>query len=243
MRSTVMIYELKRGQPAYPQILSDDAMARRSRGRRCPAWSIPWRPDPCWRSGIRFYSQSNIFRIDVSEKPAVITDVLTIQGGTGNYDPEGIAIAPDHTLWIASEGDADDSRPNRLLKVDLDGNVITEIGLPPEILDCRAAIATRAGTLGSGFEGVAVLPGSDGQLSPAGRAATGLGLHHARMRRAGRRCRRPEREWRAEPDPPLDLRSVAETWDHIAWDLAPKPANATWVGLSEITECPEAITS
>jgi hypothetical protein len=83
--------------------------------------------------------------------------IADIRGGTEDYDPEGIAIAPDHTLWIASEGNASDSRPNRLLQVDLTGNVIKEVDLPQEILDCRAA-STRRGTLGSGFEGVAVLP-------------------------------------------------------------------------------------
>jgi hypothetical protein len=28
---------------------------------------------------------------------------------------------------------------------------------------------------------------------------------------------------------------AAGTWDHVRWQLAPKPANVTWVGLSEIT--------
>jgi hypothetical protein len=28
-------------------------------------------------------------------------------------------------------------------------------------------------------------------------------------------------------------------WDHIAWELAPLPTNASWVGLSEITRAPD----
>jgi len=43
---------------------------------------------------------------------------------TTNYDPEGIAIAPDNTLWIASEGNASDSRPN-LVRVQAADNLIT----------------------------------------------------------------------------------------------------------------------
>lgn len=160
VRSTIMIYELKPGQPTYPQIVSDDV-----KGSPIP-WSalsgmvaVPGQPDTLLAVWDSYYSQSNIFRIDVSEKPAVITESLTIRGGTGNYDPEGIAIAPDRTLWLASEGDATDSRPNLLLQVDFSGHVIKEVGLPAEILACRAA-STRRGTLGSGFEGVAILPGS-----------------------------------------------------------------------------------
>ena len=29
---------------------------------------------------------------------------------------------------------------------------------------------------------------------------------------------------------------VTSTWDHIAWELAPKAPTSTWVGLSEITD-------
>ena len=43
---------------------------------------------------------------------------------TTNYDPEGIAIAPDNTLWIASEGNARDSRPN-LVRVQAADNLIS----------------------------------------------------------------------------------------------------------------------
>ena len=74
----------------------------------------------------------------------MITDSLTIHGDTGDYDPEGIAIAPDRTLWIASEGNASDSLPNLLLQVEFSGNVIKEVGLPAEIIACRAA-STRRG--------------------------------------------------------------------------------------------------
>ncbi len=240
VRSTVMIYELKRGKPAYPQILSDA-----SEGSPIP-WSalsgmtsIPGQHDSLLAVWDGFYSQSNIFRIDVSERPAVITDVLTIQGGSGNYDPEGIAIAPDKALWIASEGNDDDSRPNLLLKTDFNGNVLAEIGLPQEVLDCRKA-STKRGTLGSGFEGVAVL------RHPA--SHPGYRLVVAQQR--GWDYTTPECEdldddaggLNANGEPNRTRLWIYDpktnAWDHIAWELAPKPANASWVGLSEITEVP-----
>ena len=241
VRSSVMIYELKRGAPTYPQILSDD-----SEGSPIP-WSalsglvsIPWRPDSLLAVWDSAYSKSNIFRIDVSERPAVITDQLTLTGGKGGYDPEGIAIAPDQTLWIASEGNATDSVPNLLIQADFDGKVLAEIGLPPEIIACRAA-STRRGTLGSGFEGVAVLrsPGFDGHYrlliaqqrgwdytTPA---CEDLDDDAGGLNASGE----PNwtRIWIFDPKTGI--------WDHIAWELAPKPPNATWVGLSEITEVPD----
>ncbi|HSO81980.1 esterase-like activity of phytase family protein [Thiocapsa sp.] len=235
VRSAVMIYQLNRGRPTYPEILSDTA------GGSPIPWSalsglvaVPGEPNRLLAVWDSYYSESRIFGIDVSAKPAVITDALTIQGGSGNYDPEGIAVAPDGTLWIASEGNASDSRPNRLLQVDpTTGQVMQEIGLPPEVLTCRAATANRT-TLGSGFEGVAVEPivggyrllvaqqrGWDyttGECEALDDDAGGLNaLGQPNLTRI----------WIYDPK--------AMSWDHVAWELAALPVNASWVGLSEIT--------
>ncbi len=237
VRSTVMIYELKQAAPTYPQIFS-----LRKSGQPIP-WSalsglaaMPWNPNVLLGVWDSYYSESKIFRINVSNTTAVITDALTIkpQDGTGDYDPEGIAIAPDHTLWVASEGTANDSRPNLLLQVDLDGNVLNEIGLPPEIIACRAASAKR-GTLGSGFEGVAILRGiSFYRLLVAqqrGWDYTTPECEHLDDDAGGFDAAgepRRSRLWIYTPS--------TGAWAHVAWDLAPKSANASWVGLSEITE-------
>ena len=157
-----MIYELKNAPPTYPQILS-----RRPSGQPIP-WSalsgmvsMPWNPNHLLGIWDSYYSESKIFLINVSTSTAIITGSLTLtpQDGTGGYDPEGIAISPDHTIWIASEGNASDSTPNLLLQVDLAGNVLHEIGL------CRRDHCVPRGDgktrhhSGSGFEGVAVLRG------------------------------------------------------------------------------------
>jgi hypothetical protein len=187
---------------------------------------------------------SNILRIDASQKPAVVTEALTINPGavgTGDYDPEGIAIAPDHTIWVASEGNASDSRPNRLLKLDFGGNVLAEVGLPANIAACRAATvgAVPRRTLGSGFEGVAVVPGPNG----------GYVLAVAQQR--GWNYTTPECESLDDDDGGFNALGepnwtriwfydpVADTWDSISWDLAPLPPDAAWVGLSEITALPD----
>lgn len=250
VRSSMMIYQLKRGEPDYPQLVSDKVD-----GSPIP-WSalsglvaVPGRHDTLLAVWDSFYGESNIFTIDASRKPARITGARTIQGGSGDYDPEGIAIAPDGSLWIASEGNASDSRPNRLLQTDWAGNVLSEIGLPAEVLACRAAERDlgedgngdpigKTGTLGSGFEGVAVLPGKHGYkllvAQQRGWDYTTPGCEDLDDDAGGLNARgEPDhtRIWIYDPQ--------SDEWDHIAWELAPLPENASWVGLSEITRTPD----
>jgi hypothetical protein len=261
VRSTVMIYQLKHGPPAYPQILSDDSDGGPIGWSALSGLtSLPWTNDTLLGIWDGFYDKSRIFRIDVSEKPALITEALTIQGGTGNYDPEGIAVAPDHTLWIASEGNASDSIPNRLLQLDLDGNVLDEVGLPAEIIACRAATTNRA-TLGSGFEGVAVVEKHDHW----GWARFNRAKHwpwwwfHFPKAHSYRLAVVQQRGWDYTTASCQDLDDDDgglnalnqpnltriwlydpddQAWDSIAWELAPLTPNAAWTGLSEITAVP-----
>jgi hypothetical protein len=244
VRSTVMIYQLKRGEPAYPEILSDD-----EDGSPIP-WSalsgmtsIPWRDHSLLAVWDAAYSTSYVFKIDVSARPAVITDRLEIKLGaigTGNYDPEGIAVAPDGFLWVASEGNASDSSPNRLIKLDPNGTVVDEIGLPKNIVDCRAATvgAVPRRTLGSGFEGIAVLPGHGSRFVLAIAQQRGWNYTTPDCEDldddAGGFNALGEPNWTRIwiYDP------TAETWSFVPWELAPLPPNAAWVGLSEITQVP-----
>lgn len=238
VRSTVMIYQLQRGPAEYPQIVSDDD------GGSAIPWSalsgltaVAGQRDTLLGVWDGYFADSYIFRIDVSEKPAVITDRLKITGGSVEFDPEGIAVAPDGTYWVASEGNASDSLPNLLVHVDTDGAVLAEIGLPAEILACRAATAQR-GTLGSGFEGVEVVRSGGGAYKLAVAQQRGwdyttagcedLDDDDGGLNAAGQPNR--TRIWVYDP--------VAAAWDFVAWELAPKPANAAWVGLSEITATP-----
>ncbi|MEZ5287254.1 MAG: esterase-like activity of phytase family protein [Vicinamibacterales bacterium] len=191
------------------------------------------------------YSTSRIVHIDASDSPAVITEALTIVPGavgTGDYDPEGIAIAPDLSLWVASEGNASDSRPNRLMKVDpASGLVLAEVGLPAEIVACRAATTGTVPrrTLGSGFEGVTVLPGEGGRYRLA--VAQQRGWNYTT----------PECEdldddaggFNALGEPNWTRIWIYDpftgAWSHVAWELAALTPNAAWIGLSEITRLPE----
>lgn len=233
VRASIMIYALEKGRPTYPQMISADDLTGKPIG-----WSalsgltaLPKSNRTLLAVWDSYYSESRIFTIDVARMPALITGAVTLTGGSGGYDPEGISVAPDGTIWIASEGNAS-SRRNLLLQVNASGQVLREVGLPPEIEACRAASTSR-GTLGAGFEGVAVVPGGSGYL-----------LYVAQQR--GWDYTTPECE--ALDDDPAGtnpsepgftriwvLDPVSAVWSSIAWELEPVPSVAAWVGLSEIT--------
>lgn len=237
VRSSVMIYQLGEGEPSYPQIVSGDDAAGQP-----IAWSalsgmaaVPGRSRELLAVWDSYYTESRIFTIDAARSPALITGSTTLAGGSGNYDPEGIAIAPDGTLWIASEGN-DVGRPNLLIQADASGTVLREVGLPAAIEACRAATTNRR-TLGSGFEGVSIAP-----------AAHGYALIVPQQR--GWDYTTPECEALdddasgSNPAEPASTRlwsydPAADAWTHVPYALEPLPPNAGWVGLSEISTVPD----
>jgi hypothetical protein len=260
VRTTISIYGRTEGAPAYPEVVSADGPG---------GTPIPWSAlsglaaDPRdGRSGggssssgttlhavwDSYYDESRILTIDAGRTPAVVRGSRPITGGTGSYDPEGLAFAPDGTTWVGSEGDAADEAPNRLLQLDRDGAVVAEIGLPDEVLACRAA-STNRGSLGAGFEGLAVAPApGSGTDENSGRDEGGGSdryvLHVAQQRGwdyttpgcedldddpAGADAGEPgwTRVWTYDP--------ASGEWTHVPYELEPVPAGASWVGLSEIT--------
>lgn len=233
VRSSIMIYEYGPGAPTYPQIVSNSGnptpFSALSGMDALPNGDVL----AVWDS---FYADSRILRIDPDRTPARVKGSTAIVGGSGNYDPEGIAIAPDRTWWIASEGNRSGSRLNRLLQVSRTGLVLQEIGLPAEIEACRAAERAADGNIGShsaGFEGVAILPQRRGYkllvAQQRGWDYTTMGCEDLDDDPDGSNPSEPSqtRIWIYDP-------STGE-WDHVAWELAPVPDAASWSGLSEIT--------
>ena len=241
VRSTVMIYELQDATPHYPQILSD-VVDGEPIGWSALSGMTATSDDEVLAVWDSYYSESRIFTIDVSQTPALITHAVTVQGGSGDLDPEGIAIAPDGTYWIASEGDASGERLNRLVQTDSLGNVRKEVTLPKRIEKCRAK-STSTGTLGSGFEGLTVVEGSlPGEKRRHKRGSYFLVVAQQRgWNYTSRGCRWIDDDpFDLGGDEPLATRIWAydvkrDKWKHIYYVLEPVPPDASWVGLSEIT--------
>lgn len=166
----------------------------------------------------------------------MIRNAVTLSGGSWNFDPEGIAAAPDGTWWIASEGNESGSRPNRLLQMTPWGKVLEEVFLPAEIEACRAASSNRA-TLGSGFEGVEVLrTGRSYKLLIAQQRGWDYTTPECEPLDDDPDDENPEepgytRIWIYDPR--------ARAWDHFSYELESLPPHAAWVGLSEITALPD----
>ncbi len=258
VRSTVQIYKLDDDGPFYPSIYS----ANEEIGGAAPT-PIPWgalsgltevpgQPGRLQVISDSFYTPTSIFTIDTTVKPAVLTRALTVgtpcTTAAGCLDPEGLAYAPNGDLWIASEGNADDTRPNRLVQVDpATGAILRTVGLPSAVLACRAAeraktpASTRAtGSHGSGFEGLDIVAKAGGGY-----------LIYAAQQRGWNYATTPACD--ALDDDPADAGSIAEpnqtriwvfdpsvasndaAWSAVSYQFQPKPVDAAWIGLSEIT--------
>lgn len=154
IRSTIAIYKLESGDPDYPQILSCND------GDGLP---IPWGAlsglaadrsdkDILYAITDSYYSgRPRILKIDVDREPARIVDeiVLTESGVVvTNYDLEGIVQRADGSFWVVSEGVANNSLKNLLVRVDADGAVQEEVELPAAVQSLQTS---------NGFEGVAVV--------------------------------------------------------------------------------------
>ncbi|MBO9448016.1 esterase-like activity of phytase family protein [Ruegeria sp. R14_0] len=155
-----------------------------------------------------FYGfQPSIFKIDPSQQPARIVDVIRIHRQDGNpaqkLDLEGITLDGKGGFYVASEGRTDRVIPHAIYHVSAEGKIKDrkgEIGLPPELM----AVEKRFG-----FEGI---------------TKVGDTLWMA-----------VQREWKDDPENHVKL--VAYNLDTKEWGAVhyPKADPETgWVGLSEI---------
>lgn len=234
-RAGLNIYELQRGKPAYPNIVS---------ANRRDDTPIPWgalsglaldRFQP-WRAYTvpdSFYQRARILGLDISKHPAVIDREILIKDTYGrlaaidvrfpertlvnadrtvNLDLEGIDVALLGGFWLASEGDDSPEFPNLVLRVSPSGDILRVVELPAE---------TQARRRNNGFEGI---------------AQAGRYLFVAF-----------QREWGvangglAGQDPPghvrigrYDLLTGGWTYFYYPLDAVESPQGG-WVGLSELT--------
>lgn len=208
----INIYELQEGPALYPMIQS---------GSDENGLPIPWvalsglaadpsDADTFYAVSDSFLAEGFIYTIDVSSHPAIITDRLQITGASATLDPEGIAVGPDGNFWVGSEGNAG-SRPNLVLKVDAsNGAVLSETGLPPEMVDMRR---------GNGIEGIAAT------------GTAGAEVVYVAIQRSW-----PDEGDIDEVNTKIGRYEVATAnWSFVHYPLEAE-GGGDWIGLSELTD-------
>ncbi len=209
-RSHVMIYERAEGTAAYPQITSAERDGvPLGFGALSGLAAIKDKPGMLYAVSDSVYSsQPRIFTIDATQKPALITDALTITrdgAPAQKLDIEGITNDGDGGFWLASEGDAAKLYANALIHVNAKGVIKKEIAIPEEL---------RANEVRWGFEGVTSVGEGD---------ATTLWMAM-------------QRPWKDDEKGFVKLVSynpASEEWGAVRYPL--EKTEEGWVGLSEIT--------
>jgi DNA-binding beta-propeller fold protein YncE len=227
IRSIVTLYELDRGRGKYPYIHSGGD----ERGLPVPWVALsglsgdPSRRDTLWAVSDSYLAQAYLYRVDVSRKPALITQRIPVGGvdvsdqALGDFDLEGVVVRPEGGFWFASEGrtNVGSSRPNLLVRTDAAGTVLDSVPLP-------AILVT--GATSSGFEGV----------TATGSAAAGDETVWAVI----------QREWADDDRGFVKIARydvAANRWTFARYPLGPveSPAGGL-VGLSEMTLLPDGHT-
>ena len=228
VRATVSLYQLgspSAQQPDFPQIYS-----RTPLGDGTPVgWGALGAltgdladPDVLWAASDSAYATGRIYKVDVSEAPAVIKramDVSDAEGDLPGLDIEGLAARPDGGFWLAIEGTGD---ANRIIRTNGRGVIQETVSLPTEVTDHVRNWGLEGVTVqGSGAdEVVTVVVQRPLWVDPFVGAGSVEPLEgdYARIGRY----------------------SVADgTWTWFLYPLSTTTVEGDWIGLSEITAIDE----
>jgi hypothetical protein len=158
LRSTLSIYERKKGPASYPTIVS----ATRNSGPAAGKAPIGWvalsalaadskDPKRLYSAHDSYLKQSRIYVLDAGRPPARITREILLKrdGAPVDYDIEGLAQRARGGFWVASEGSGNGAQgsPNLLVEVSASGVVLREIALPSDVATLKRS---------NGYEGVTV---------------------------------------------------------------------------------------
>ncbi len=210
----INIYTYAKGAGNYPMISSVDD----SEGNPIPWVALsgmvgdPVDPSKIYAVSDAFLAKGFVYTIDVGSSPARIVDRMPIYGASAALDLEGIAIGPDGSWWLGSEGNAN-TRPNLVLKVDpATGKVLQEIALPAGLVDQRRS---------NGIEGIAVT------------GEKGSEVVYVAIQRAW-----PDEGDKDGVETKIGRYSVAEGWGFVHYPLEAVDGG-DWIGLSELTLLPD----
>ncbi|MBO9476425.1 esterase-like activity of phytase family protein [Shimia sp. R11_0] len=205
-RAHVMLFEYQNAPASYPHLTSEGADELIGWGAL--SGMVADKDGIVWAVNDSFYGfQPSIFKIDTTQTPARIVDVIRVhrQNGTPaqKIDMEGITLDGKGGFYVASEGRTDRVVPHAIYHVSAEGLIKDrkgEIGLPAELMSVEKRF---------GFEGITRIGGT---------------LWMA-----------VQREWKDDPQNHVKL--VAYNLETKEWGAVhyPKAEPATgWVGLSEI---------
>lgn len=151
VRAHVMFFEYQKAPASYPHLTS--AGINQPNGAPVGWGAISGmtvdEDDTIWAVNDSFYAlQPTIFKIDTKTSPAQIIDYIRVMRDgypAQKLDLEGITMDGNGGFWLASEGRTDRLIPHAILRVEASGEIVQEIGLPPELM----AVERRFG-----FEGI-----------------------------------------------------------------------------------------
>ena len=206
VRAHVMIFQYQDADAMYPTLTSEGA--DQLIGWGAISGMVADADGIVWAVNDSFYGfQPSIFKIDTTQTPARIVDVIRVHRANGDaaqkLDLEGIALDGNGGFYVASEGRTERGIPHAIYHVTADGLIKTnsaEIIIPAEL----AAVEKRFG-----FEGI---------------TRVGDTLWMA-----------VQREWADDPENHVKLVSYnieTKEWGAVLYPKA-QPEKG-WVGLSEI---------
>jgi hypothetical protein len=218
LRSTLSIYQLKKGPASYPTIVSTTRKWGAAAGKAPIGWvalsalaADCENPKRLYSAHDSYLKQSRIYVLDAGRQPAYITGEILLKrnGAPVDYDIEGLAQRAQGGFWVASEGSGNGpaGSPNLLVEVSAAGKVLREIALPSDVAALKRS---------NGYEGVTV---------------TGEG-------KAEQVYVAFQREWTNDPTGYARIgryTPATNEWKFFYYplDAAESPAGG-WVGLSEI---------
>ena len=233
MRSALTLYKYNDKEMTYPTVVSSD----RADGTPMPWGALsglaadPENKDVMYTIHDSFYNKARIFKMDIADKPAILTDEIILKDDNGylsainvdmvnddktvNIDQEGISIRKSGGFWIASEGKGtlgDTKKPFETQDLILG---VTETGVIDQVIQLPDTVNARQ--VRFGFEGITSTGSADNEV-----------LFVAF-----------QREWAGDPKGLVRIGRydvATASWSFYYYPLeAPLSDFGGWVGLSEIT--------
>ncbi|MCL7381327.1 esterase-like activity of phytase family protein [Streptomyces sp. 35G-GA-8] len=211
VRSSVSLFRLGKGAPAFPSIVSssDSTGAPIGWGVLGALSAVPGKAHQLYSVTDAAFSTTKILTIDAARQPAVITRSLTVKDADGRpvgYDAEGIYARPQGGFWLAVEGAT--GAGNKLVRLNSAGQTQQVVPLPADV---------AAGLGSQGFEGVTATTDRNGREVVWATLQREVKTDPAGVVRLGR----------------YDV--AAGTWSWYGYRIGTTTTPGDWIGLSEIT--------